>query len=105
MTLDLDAVDPPRLPSSVRYPVVSVRMPAHLKAWATDQALIEHTTVNAWIVRLIARSRTDQLPADVREWLVCQAAQCGLPGDPDAALVVVLRHLADRWPAGARLNP
>lgn len=102
--LDLDAAAPPRAPKSARWPVIGVRMDASLAAFVREQAHVEHCTVNGYLVRLVRRARDGQLPADVRDWLVIQAAQCGHPGDPDAALVAVIRHLADRWPEGARLR-
>lgn len=102
--LDLDAVRPPPLPKNIRWPVVSVRMDATLLAFCREQAYVESTSVNAWIVRAIRKARDAQLPADVRDWLTVQAAQCGTPGDLDAALITVIRHLADRWPEGARLR-
>lgn len=80
-------------------------MPAVLAAYIREQAYEDGVTVNAWMNRLIAAHRDgDRLPADVREWLRIQAANCGCPGDPDRALVLVLRHLMDRWPYGARLR-
>lgn len=102
--LDLDGVAPPRMPKSRRWPVVSVRMPAHYKAWLMERALREGMTINAYMVRMIGRDRDQGLPPDVRNWLARQAVQCGLKGQPDEALVLVLRHLADRWPDGARLK-
>lgn len=105
--LDLDAEAPTRITKTMKGgPIVSVRMPPSLAAYVREQAYIEHTNMNAYIVRLIRRDRDgDRLPADVRDWLTMQAAQCGCPGDIERALLVVLRHLADRWPTGARLNP
>ena len=106
MILDLDGTAPPPLPKSVRWPVVGVRMPSHLKRWAEDRARADNCSLNAFLVRTLTAARdTPAMPADVRDWLTIQAAQCGVPGDPDAALAIVVRHLAGRWPDGARLNP
>lgn len=103
--LDLDATRPRMLPPhSVRSRVLGVRLPAHLAAWVVSQAEQERTTVNGYLAALIVRERDDGMPPDVRDWLTRQAAQCGVPGEPDTALVMVLRHLADRWPDGARLR-
>jgi hypothetical protein len=106
--LDLDAVAPPLHPHArglrVRSVNISLRVPAALAAWIREQAYLERTTMNGWIVNLVRAKRDDQLPADVRDWLVTQAAQCGCPGEPDRALVLVLRHLADHWPHGGRLR-
>ncbi len=103
--LDLDGTEPPYLPhGSVRTRVVGTRLPPHIAAWVQEQARLRRTTAAAWIAALIVRERDGGLPEDCREWLTRQAAQCGVPGDPDAALVLVLRHLADRWPNGARLR-
>lgn len=102
--LDLDATVPPRQPKSMRWPVIGVKMDAALAAFVREQAHVERTTGSSYIRRLIRQARDGQLPADCRDWLTRQAAQCGCPGDPDAALVAVIRHLADRWPDGARLR-
>lgn len=102
--LNVDATQPPRPPKSMRWPVVGVRMDASLAKFVREQAVVENCTINAWMVRLVKRAREGQLPADVRDWLTVQAAQCGHPGDPDRALIEVIRHLADLWPLGARLR-
>lgn len=103
--LDLDGVEPPRIRERSLAPVVlGVKMPAHLAAWVRERVFTEQTTINAFLLGLVERER-DGLPPDCRAWLTAQAAQCGCPGDPDQALVLVLRHLADRWPRGARLRP
>lgn len=106
VTLDLDGEHPPG-PPAMRSEVLSTRVPANLAAFVRESAAGESVTPAVWLHRLIAQRRSDgpQLPADVRSWLTVQAAQCGCPGDPDRALVMVLRHLADRWPDGARLRP
>lgn len=105
--LDLDASEPPPTPHvGARSTTLGVKVPAVVAAYVREQAYVEHTTVNGFLRRLIERHRAgDRLPADCREWLVRQAAQTGNVGDPDAALVAVIRHLAARWPNGARLNP
>ncbi len=102
--LDLDADPAPNPPRSLRHPVFGIRMDSSLACYVREQALLEHCSANAWILRRIREHRDSHLPADCREWLVKQAAQCGCPGDPDRALELVLRHLADRWPNGARLR-
>lgn len=104
--LDLDATEPRILPrGTARTKVLGVRVPTHLAAWVTTQAERDRTTPSGYVAALIRRDRDgDRLPDDVKVWLTRQAAQCGVPGDPDAALVIVLRHLADRWPNGARLR-
>lgn len=103
--LNVAADEPPEPPASFRWPVRSVRLPSHLAAYMREQAAIEGCSQNAWVVRLVQAHRDSGLPADVRNWLMIQAAQCGHPGEPDVALVAVLRHLADLWPNGARLRP
>ena len=103
--LDLDGTEPPWLPAgSVRTRTLATRVPPHVAAWVQEEARLRRTTPAQLIARLIMRERDGGLPDDCREWLTRQAAQCGVPGDPDAALVLVLRHLADRWPNGARLR-
>lgn len=101
--LDLDADLPPVRPKSFRWPVIGIRIPAHLKAYLEQRVFQDGTTINHYVRTLIEADRHG-LPADCREWLVKQAAQCGVPGRPEEALVLVLRHLADRWPDGARLR-
>lgn len=103
--LDLDGVGPPDAPP-VRREVISVKLAPHLAVWVRERASAERTTMNGYIVALLRRERDGEarLPADCRAWLDRQAVQCDLKGDPDAALVAVIRHLADRWPDGARLR-
>lgn len=85
--------------------MISVKLAPHLNVWVKARAAAERTTRNGYIVRLLTRERDGlPLPDDCRDWLTRQAAQCGCPGDPDRALVLVIRHLADRWPDGARLR-
>lgn len=103
--LDLDAEPPLPTPKSLRWPVVGTRMPAHRHAWLRERAAADGITVNALVNRVLAEAQQGGWPADVREWLLMQAGQCGCPGDPEQALVAVIRHLADRWPYGARLRP
>lgn len=102
--LDLDADPPPQAPKSIRMPVVAVRVPAHLALWLRHEAWAEGVSMNRLLVRFIERARHAELPPDVRDWLQKQAAQCGCPHDTDRALIMVIRHLADRWPQGARLR-
>lgn len=104
--LDLDATPAPHPPRSLRTPVVGIRMDAALAAYVREEAARDRCSVNRWLNRLIRQHRDRRaLPDDCRAWLTVQAGQCGCPGDPDQALVLVLRHLADRWPHGARLHP
>lgn len=105
MTLDLDATAPPG-PPPVRREVISVKLMPHMAVWARQRAAAEGMTMNGYIVQLMQRERDaeDLLPKDCRDWLKRQAVQCGCKGDPARALVLVIRHLADRWPDGARLR-
>lgn len=103
--LDLDADPPPHVPRALRWPSFTVRVSNPLAAFIREQAALDNVTVNTWMVRVLEdRRRRRERPADVRDWLLRQAAQCGAPGDPEAALVAVVRHLAERWPDGARLR-
>lgn len=99
----MDGTRPPAPPAR-RNEVIGVKVAPHVATWLRATAAAEGTTMNGYIVRLLRRERDGGLPADCRTWLARQAAQCGHPGDPDAALVTVIRHLADRWPDGARLR-
>lgn len=103
--MELDGVAPPEAPRrGVERPVVGARLNPHIAAWVRSQADVDRCTVSEWLTRLIVKARDgDALPADCRDWLARQAAQCGKLGDPDGALVVILRHLADRYPSGVRL--
>jgi hypothetical protein len=85
---------------------VAARLPAPLARACHEAAKREGSNVNTWLGRIIRREldSEERLPVDCRLWLVKQARQSGCPGDPDQALVLVLRHLADRWPHGARLR-
>lgn len=105
--LDLDATPGPPEPRSLRAPVLSFRTRPHVARWVRDQAQLEGCTPNAWLERLVIAARDGQarLPADVVDWLAVEAVQLGCPGDVHEAEVRVLRHLADRWPNGARLHP
>jgi hypothetical protein len=102
--LDVDAVAPPVSPATLRGVVLGVKVPATTAAFVRERAWQDGVTVNAYLRRLIEVDRDGGLPADCREWLRVQAGQCDCPGDPHGALVAVLRHLADRWPDGARLR-
>lgn len=105
MSLDLDGVHPPR---SARRSSIMLGFRANpaTAAWVREQADAEQVTTAGWLQLLVERTqRGERLPADVRDWLARQAAQCGSPGDLDRALTEVVRHLAARWPDGARLEP
>ena len=104
MNLDLDAVLPPRAP---RNPTVmlSFRTRASIAVWVREQARLERTNVARYLQGIVERAYRGGYPADVRDWLAAQAAQCGRPGDLDGALCEVVRHLAVRWPQGGRLLP
>lgn len=95
---------PPREPRSVRYPIVTARVPAHLAAFIRRRAGERSSTINAYLNSLIVEDRDRGLPADCTVWLSKMAASAGTPGDINGALIAVLRHLADRWPDGARLS-
>lgn len=102
--LDLDGVQPPGVPrrSSV---MLGFRVPPSVAAWVRDQADKDRIAPAAFLQRIVEQSmNTERFPADVRAWLIVQAAQCGCVGDPEAALVAVVRHLAALWPQGARLG-
>lgn len=102
--LDLDADFAPLPPQSMRQPVIGIRVYPHTRAWMIERATAEGCTMNAFVNQLIDRERDGGLPADCRNWLARVAAQNGMPGQPDAALVEVLRRLAARYPAGCRLR-
>lgn len=105
--LELDADRAPEPPPSLRNSLVlGVRLPRHQAVWVKEQALLDRTTVNGYLTRLVrdAYHHGEWLPRDVREWLTIQASQMGCPGEPEAALVGIIRHLADRYPNGARLR-
>lgn len=104
--LELDADRAPDPPGSLSTSkVIGVRVPRHLWVWVREQAAIDRRVPSEWVRTLIVRERDGhQLPRDCRDWLTIQAAQCGAPGDPDHALVTLIRHLADRYPNGARLR-
>jgi len=81
-----------------------MRVPPDLAAWVRDTAAREHTPPGTLLRRLVDQARTgERWPPDVQRWLTAQAACCGTPGDPEGALIAVVRHLAARWPNGARL--
>jgi hypothetical protein len=103
--LDLDGIRPPGPPKRQSVQL-GFRVIPSVAAWVRQRARDDRVNPAQWLARLIEREmRGRDLPADCRAWLVMQAAQCGFPGDPDLALIAVLRHLADRWPIGARLSP
>jgi hypothetical protein len=89
----------------MRTVTVAFRCSPSLAAWLNDVADRDHTQPSTVVRRLIEQARDERWPADVTHWLTAQAACIGQPGDPDAALIAVVRHLARRWPHGARLNP
>lgn len=103
--LDLDARPAPEWPGGTpRFTVLNTRVPRSVDRYVRTRCEAERTTPSMFIRRLIEAEMAGGLPADCREWLAVQAAQCGLRGDVDATLVTVLRHLAKRWPNGGRLN-
>lgn len=103
--LELDGEPAPAAPFQGRRQVIATKVPGHLYAYVREQAYTDHTTINAWMKRLIEQHRDGaRYPADVRDWLCRQGAQIGCPGDPDTALVAVVRHLADRYPNGVRIK-
>lgn len=101
--LDMRGERPPQRPSRLRTQVIGMRAPKPLYYWVREQAYREGTDLSTWVLALIKREQLGGLPADVRSWLAVQAVQCGCP-DADAALVHVVRHLAERWPDGCRLS-
>lgn len=103
--LDLDGTPPPVRPHT-RGVVLTVRVHPELAAWVHDTATI-HRTNTAHVMRQALEQARDggRWPPDVQRWLAAQAACLGTPGDPEGALVQVVRHLATRWPNGSRLNP
>jgi len=104
VTLDLDGTAPPP-PVRRSSIMLGFRCPPSTAAWVRDQAELAKIRPAAWLQRLVQREqRREQLPVDVRDWLARQAAQCGCPGDIEQAIVEVVRHLAVRWPDGARLH-
>lgn len=104
--LDLDAVAPPAPPSHSTTTTITVRLARPLALWVEQQAERAQITHTAWLRELIERTRrrSADMPADVRDWLLVQAGQCGTPGDVDATVVALVRHLAARWPNGGRLR-
>lgn len=106
LLLDLDAHPAPGDPTRRRTTtMLGVRLPVAQAVWVQEQAALSGVAVNAWLKTLVNEAfRGERLPADVRDWLTVQATQIGQPGDLRAALVEVVRHLAVRYPHGARLN-
>jgi len=105
VTLELSGIRTPDPPFRKRGKVLAVRAPTNLVAWVEEQAEHEHTTVNAWLNRLLrqARAAGPALPADVMEWLFAQAAANRKPGDWEHAIIVTVRDLAVTYPQGCRL--
>lgn len=102
--LDLDAHRPPDAPP-IRSRLITVRLPAHVRSWVDVRAEVLGVPPGTVVRRLVEDAAGGEgWPADVEDWLLCQAAQCDMPGDPDGAMIEVVRHLARRWPAGARLH-
>lgn len=104
--LDLDADRAPDPPGAMsHWTVIAVRVPRPLRSWVMRQAELDGMTPSSWMRHQLQAMRNEQhLPGDVREWLAIQAVQAGCPGDPTEALVRLVRHLADRYPNGARLH-
>lgn len=105
--LDLRAVHPPGPPPNhvPNHRTIMTKLPTPIVEWVRGQAELERVAVNTWLRRLVEREHAGAgLPDDCTEWLAKQAAQCGRPGDTHGALLEVLRHLAERWPNGARLR-
>jgi hypothetical protein len=102
--LDLDGTPPPARPHT-RSHVMAFRAPADLAAWIRDEAERDHVSHGTVIRHIICEARQQgRWPDDVHRWLLAQAACLGTPGDLDNALISVVRHLAVRWPHGARLH-
>lgn len=103
--LDLDAVLPPGPPGpQTRQLFVGARVSLPVAAWIREQSRLHRVPQAQFIRRCIEHEyRGGGYPADVRDWLAAQAAQCGRPGDIDGALYEVIRHLAAKWPNGGRL--
>src|SRR5262245_13209532 len=97
--IDLDATPPPPLPG-MRSVVLAFRCPADLAAWVRERAARDHTSPGTTLRRIVARERNngDRWPTDVNRWLTAQAACNSTPGDHDAAIIALVRHLATRWP-------
>lgn len=101
--LDLDGSHPPTPPSHATE-LITLRLPVDLAAWVRDTAHVENTTPVHVLRSIVAAARGDRWPPDVQRWLAAQAACTGAPGDIDHAVITVVRHLAARWPNGARLH-
>jgi hypothetical protein len=103
--LELSGIRTPDPPYRNRGKVLACRAPLHLIAWVEEQAEREHSTVNAYLIRVLRERRDEgwRLPDDVMSWLFAQAAACRRPGDWEHALIVTVRDLAERYPQGCRL--
>lgn len=105
--IDLLASPPPGMPRYMRSTtILNAKVPTPLGVRAREHCRRLDTSINAWLRTLIEREldHTTPLPPDVNDWLEKQAAQCGVPGQPQQALILVVRHLAARWPDGGRLH-
>lgn len=102
--LDLDADPAPPRPRSAKPPVLGVRLPPHLVSYVKGSAARDGVAINAFLIGCVERDRDRELPMDVVDWLLTEAAQLGHPGDARTALVQVIRHLASLYPDGARLR-
>lgn len=85
---------------------MAFRAPADLRAWINDQAAKNRVEPGVYIRTILQHARADGYgwPEDVTRWLTSQAANNGTPGDTTAAVIALVRHLAIRWPHGARLR-
>lgn len=103
--LNLTGTKPRYEPNPTRSLTITARLPVRAHAWLRDQAERDNTTPSMLIRRIVDQAmQRGRWPADVQDWLVVQAAQCGVVGDPDGAVIAVVRHLAERWPDGCRLS-
>lgn len=107
MSLDLDADPAPGVPLSATWNrssvVVPARIPRPLALWMRRQATYDGLSVSSWLQRLVRREmERPRWPADVEDWLTAQAVQMGC--EPDEVVPALVRHLAERYPDGARLR-
>ena len=104
--LDLKASLPPDPPAhAATLSVLPLRVGPGLRVWLHEQADLHHSSVSEVVRGILTRAQQGEhrYPADVVDWLTRQAAQSGCPGDVEQAVVLVVRHLARRWPNGGRL--
>lgn len=102
-TLDLDA-SPVPYPSRILTVVLSAKVPRPVAGWVAEEARRAGMTPSRWLLQLVEQAQHDRWPVDVQRWLLAQGQQCGCPGDVNATVIEVVRHLATRWPDGARLR-